>query len=75
MENAMAAAAAVLRKTGADTLLDDIRRVVTAAGPLEGETLTRFERLQQMLIGADRPESSTARTEPPALKRRAADAA
>jgi Protein of unknown function (DUF3141) len=60
MENAMAVAAAVLREVGTGTLLDDIRRVATAAGPLEGETRTRFEQLQRMLIGAESPEKSTA---------------
>jgi len=57
MENAMAAAAAVLREMGTGTLLDDIRCVVTAAGPLEGETRMRFERLQRMLMG---PAEATA---------------
>jgi len=66
MENAMAAAGAGLRGAGTATLLDDIRSVVTAAGPLEGETLMRFERLQRMLIGAESPEKFTARSEPAA---------
>ena len=71
----MATAAAGLREVGSTrTLLDDIRSVVTAAGPLEGETLMRFERLQRMLIGAESPEKSTARSEPAALTGRAPDA-
>ena len=75
MKNAMAATAAVLREVGTGTLLDDIRRVVTAAGPLEGETLTRFEKLQRMLVGAERPENSRAQSGPAAMKGRAPDAA
>jgi hypothetical protein len=67
IENAMAAAAAVLRDGGTGTLLEDIRCAVTAAGPLEDETRMRFERLQRMLIGAESPEKSTARSEPAAL--------
>jgi Protein of unknown function (DUF3141) len=74
MENAMAVAAAVLSELGTDTLIEEIRGVATAAGPLEGETLIRFERLRQILIGAEGPKS-TARSEPAALKRRASDAA
>jgi hypothetical protein len=75
MEKAMATATAVLREVGTGSLLDDIQRVVTAAGPLEGETLTRFERLQLMLIGAENPEKPAAPSEPAALTRRAPDAA
>jgi Protein of unknown function (DUF3141) len=75
MENAMAAAAAVLREVDRGTILGDIRRVATAAGPLEGETLTRFEQLQRMLIGAESPEKSIAGSEPAVLPRKAPDAA
>jgi hypothetical protein len=71
----MAAAAAVLREGGTGTLLEDIRCVVTAAGPLEEETLMRFERLQRMLMGAESAEKSSARSEPAAPTRRGPDAA
>lgn len=47
LDSAMAAAVTVLREANCDTLLGDIQRVATSAGPLEGETLKRFEQLRR----------------------------
>jgi Protein of unknown function (DUF3141) len=69
-EDAITAAAAALREVGPGTLLDDVQDIVTAAGPLEGEPLKRFERLQRLLAGADSLVKPKARQDPSAAQAR-----